>query len=162
MANHAIGEEGFATSRRTEDEEVAIVGNLVLAFLAADVDGHWHSLAVCIIDFERSVLMVLNMLLVHQTSGCIAQRQETVIVGVHAVAVAWERVHEQLQLVVGSLADVHAHAAKGVLQMVGAFLNILVDGQRHHDVEVGIDKLLVLSGNHILHLLDVLPASGSA
>ena len=100
--------------------------------------------------------MVLNMLLVHQTSGGIAQRQETVIVGVHAVAVARERVHEQLQLVVGSLADMHAHATKGVLQMVGALLNILVDGQRHHDVEVGIDELLVFSGNHILHLLDVL------
>ena len=99
------------------------------------------------------------MLLIHETGGCIAQRQESVIVGVHAVAVAGERVHKQLQLIVGSLADMDAHTTKGVLQMVGTLLNVLVDGQRHHDIEVGIDQLLILSGYHILYLLDVLDSN---
>ena len=52
-----------------------------------------------------------------------------------------------------------AHTTKGVLQMVGTLLDVFVDGQRHHDIEVGIDQLLVLSGYHILHFLDVLDSN---
>ena len=33
---------------------------------------------------------MLDMLLIHETGGCIAQRQEAVVVRVHAVAVARE------------------------------------------------------------------------
>ena len=49
-----------------------------------------------------------------------------------------------------------AHTPKGVLQMVGTLLNVFVDGQRHYDIEVSINQLFILSGYHILHLLDVL------
>ena len=37
-------------------------------------------------------------LLVHQTGGGIAEGEESVVVGIHAIAVAGERVDEQLQL----------------------------------------------------------------
>ena len=43
--------------------------------------------------------------------------------------------------------------------MVGTLLDVFVDGQRHHDIEVGIDQLLILSGYHILYLLDVLDSN---
>ena len=49
-----------------------------------------------------------------------------------------------------------AHTTEGVLQMVGTLLNVFVNRNRDYKVEVGIDKLLVLSGYHILHFLDVL------
>ena len=70
---------------------------------------------------------MLNVLLVHKTRGCIAQCQEAVIVRIHSIAVTWERVDEQLQLVVGSLADMDAHTTEGVLQMVRTLLNVFVN-----------------------------------
>ena len=49
-----------------------------------------------------------------------------------------------------------AHPAKGILQMVGAFLNVCVGLHRHYQVIVSIDKLLVFPRYHLLHSLDVL------
>lgn len=49
-----------------------------------------------------------------------------------------------------------AQSAKGVLQMVGAFLNISIYRRSNDKVEVGIYQLFVFSCYHILHLLDVL------
>ena len=97
-----------------------------------------------------------NLFLVHQAGGGIAQGQESVVVGIHAIAVAGERVDEQLQLVVGPLADVDAHAREGVFEMVGAFLYVGVAAHCHHEVVVGIDELLAFPRYHLLHSLDVL------
>ena len=72
LAHHTVGEEGLTTTRRAKNKEVAVVCNLVLTFLSADVDSNWHSLPVCIIDFKRSVLTMLDMLLVHKASSSIA------------------------------------------------------------------------------------------
>ena len=49
-----------------------------------------------------------------------------------------------------------AHPAKGILQMVGAFLYIRVGLHRHYQIIVGIYQLLVFSRYHLLHSLDVL------
>ena len=80
----------LSATRWTKAEEIAVVRNLVLAFLTADVYGYRHALTVCIVDFQWCLFTVLDALLVHQTSGGIAQREETVIFGIHAVAVSRE------------------------------------------------------------------------
>ena len=97
-----------------------------------------------------------NLFLVHQAGGGIAQGQESVVVGIHPIAVAGERVDKQFQLVVGSLRDMDAHPAKGILQMVGTLLYIRVWLHRHYHIIVGIYQLLVFSRYHLLHSLDVL------
>ena len=156
LAHDAVHVERLAASRRAEHEEVGVVGNLVPALLAADVDSHGHALAVGVVYLQWRVLAVLDVLLVHETGGSIAEGEETVVVGTHAVAVAGEGVDEQLQLVVGPLADVDAQTAKGVLDVVGAFLNVGIHRGADDEVVVGIDQLLVLAGDDVLHLLDVL------
>ena len=80
----------LSTTRWTEAEEIAVVRNLVLAFLSADVYSYRHALAVCIVDFQWCLFTVLDAFLVHQASSGIAQREETVIFGIHAVAVSRE------------------------------------------------------------------------
>ena len=82
--------EGFARSRRSEAEEVGVVRYLILAFLTADVNGYRDTLSVCIVDFQRCFLAMLNVLLLHETSSCITESEEPVVVLVHAVAVARE------------------------------------------------------------------------
>ena len=42
----------LSTTRWTKAEEIAVVRNLVLAFLTADVYGYRHALTVCIVDFQ--------------------------------------------------------------------------------------------------------------
>ena len=99
---------------------------------------------------------MLYVFLIHETGGSVTQCEEAVVVGIHAVAVTGEGVDEQLQLVVGTLADMDAQTTEGVFQMVGAFLDVSINGNTHNKVEMGIDQLLVLSGNDFLHFLDVL------
>ena len=99
---------------------------------------------------------MLNMLLVHQTSSSVAQSEKTVIVLVHSITVAGEGVNEQLQLVIGSFADMNTKATKSVLQMVRTFLYVGILGNTYNQIEMGIYKLFVLSCYNILHLLDVL------
>ena len=90
--------ERLTATTWTQTEEVGVVRNLVLALLATDVYGNRNPLAVGIVNFQWGVLAVLYMLLIHHASGCVAQREETVVVGVHAIAVAGEGVDKQLQL----------------------------------------------------------------
>ena len=97
-----------------------------------------------------------NLFLVHQAGGGIAQGQESVVVGIHPIAVAGERVDKQFQLVVGSLRNMDAHPAKGILHMVGTLLYIRVWLHRHYQIIVGIYQLLVFPRYHLLHSLDVL------
>ena len=99
---------------------------------------------------------MLYVFLIHETGGSVTQCEESVVVGIHAVAVTGEGVDQQLQLVVGTLADMDAQTTEGVFQMVGAFLYVGINRNTHNKVEVGIDQLLVLPGNDFLHFLDVL------
>jgi hypothetical protein len=78
---------------------------------------------------------MLDMLLIHQTGGSITQREETVVVRVHAITVAGEGVDEQLQLVIGTFADMNAQTTKGVLQMVGTFLYVGILGNTHNKLK---------------------------
>ena len=148
--------ERLAATTWTQTKEVGVVRNLVLAFLAADVNGNRNTLSVGIVDFQWGLLAMLYVLLIHETGSSVTQREEAVVVGIHAVAVAGEGVDEQLQLVVGTLADMDAQTTEGVFQMVGAFLDVGINRNTHDKVEMGIDQLLVLSGNDFLHFLDVL------
>ena len=94
--------------------------------------------------------------LVHQAHGRIGECQEPVVFLAQAVAVARKRTHEQLQLVVCTLADVDAHASESVLQMVGAFLQVRSGRHAHHQVEMRVHQLPTLPGNHLLYTLDVI------
>ena len=156
LAHDAVHVERLAASAWAEHEKVGVVGNLVPALLAADVDSHGNTLAVGIVNFQRGVLAVLDVLLVHETGSGIAEGEESVVVGTHAIAVAGEGVDEQLQLVVGPLADVDAQTTKGVFDVVGAFLHVGIHRCADNQVEMGIDQLLVLAGDDVLHLPDVL------
>ena len=148
--------ERLAATTWTQTKEVGVVRNLVLAFLAADVNGNRNTLSVGIVDFQWGLLAMLYVLLIHETGSSVTQCEESVVVGIHAVAVAGEGVDEQLQLVVGTLADMDAQTTEGVFQMVGAFLYVGINRNTHDKVEMGIDQLLVLPGNDFLHFLDVL------
>ena len=118
--------ERLAAARRTQTKKVRVVGQLLLSLLSCDVDGYGHTLAVGIVYLQRGVLIMHDALLVHQTGGGIAEGEESVVVGIHAIAVAGERVDEQLQLIVSSLGDMDAHTSETVLQMVGAFLKVCI------------------------------------
>ena len=108
------------------------------------------------IALERRVVALCLPFLVHQAQGSVGEGEEAVVVGVETVAVAWETPDEQLQLVVGSLADVDALAAEDVLQVVGGLLHVTLRAHARHEVEVGIDELLAFPGDDLLHGLDVL------
>ena len=86
--------ERLAASRRTQAEEVRVVGQLLLPLLSCDVDGYGHALAVGIVYLQRGVLIVNDALLVHQAGGSIAEGEETVVVGIHTIAVTGEGVDE--------------------------------------------------------------------
>ena len=156
LANHAVHVERFSRSGGPEAEEVGVVGQLVLAFLAGYVNGHGHSLSVCVVDFQWSLLRMLDSFLIHHADGCIGDGQEAVIVLVHPVAVAGERVDKQFQLIVGTLGDMDAEFAEGVLQMVGRFGHINRLVAYNNQVVMRIDELLRLAGDDFLHCLDVL------
>ena len=90
LSDYRVHVKTLSATGRAEAEEIAVVRNLVLAFLSADVYGYRHALAVCIVDFQRCLFTVLDAFLVHHTSGSIAQCEETVIFGIHAVAISRE------------------------------------------------------------------------
>ena len=96
------------------------------------------------------------MLLIHKAGGGVRQGEKTVVLGIHVVAVAGKRVHEQLKLVVGTLGDMDAHAPEHVFKMVHGLLHICITWTAYNEVEVCIYKLLALACHHFLHLLDVL------
>ena len=112
LANYAVHVERLTASTWTQTEEVGVVRNLVLALLATDVYGNRNTLPVGIVYFQWGVLAVLYMFLIHHASGCVAQCEETVVVGVHAIAVAGEGVDKKLQLVISSLADMDAQTSE--------------------------------------------------
>ena len=65
LAHHRVNIKALAASRRTEDKEVAVVGQLVSSLFSRYVDGYWYSLAVGIIDFKGGVLTMYNLFLIH-------------------------------------------------------------------------------------------------
>jgi len=99
---------------------------------------------------------VLYLFFIHQACGGITQRQEAVILRTHAVAVAWERIDKQLQLVVSPLGNMDSHAPECILQMIGRLLQIGIIVAAHYKVVMRIYQLLSLPGHDFLHLLDVL------
>ena len=149
-------EEALAAAGRAEDEEVAVVGVFLLAFLARYIDGHRHALAVGVVAPQRSDVAPRLALLVHQAQGGLAEGEETVVLGVKRKAVAGEAGDEQLQLVIGPAADTDVLLREDVLQMVGDLLHVLVGTGADNHVEMGVHQLAVLAGHDLLRLLDVL------
>ena len=90
LAHHRVYIKTLAASRRTEYEEVAVVGQLILSLFSRYVNGYWHSLAVGVIDLKWSVLAMHNLFLVHQAGSGIAQGHKSVVVGIHPITVAGE------------------------------------------------------------------------
>ena len=156
LAHHTVHMKGFAAAAWTQAKEVTVVGEFLLAFLATDVDGDGYALAVGVIDLQWRLFALWELFLIHQATGGIAQGEEAVVVLVQGIAVAGEGADEQLQLVIGTLADLYADAPEGVLQMVGAFLQVGIGLDGNDEVEMAIDQLLVLSCDELFYLLDVL------
>ena len=156
LAHDRVHVEALAAARRTETEKVRVVRQLVFPLLSRDVDSHRHALAVCVIDFQRCLLAVLYVLLIHQAHRRVTQRQEAVIVLVHAVAVARKRVHEQFQLVVRPFGNVDTHTSESILQVVRAFLQVRIGRYGDDQVEMGVHELLAFPCDDLLHPLDVL------
>ena len=148
--------KGLAAAAWAQAKEVTVVGEFLLAFLATDVDGDGYALAVGVIDLQWRLFALWELFLIHQATGGIAQGEEAVVVLVQGIAVAGEGADEQLQLVIGTLADLYADAPEGVLQMVGAFLQVSIGLDGNDEVEMAIDQLLVLSCDELFYLLDVL------
>ena len=90
LAHHGVNIKTLAASRRTEYEEVAVVGQFILSLFSRYVDGYWHTLAVGVIDLEGCVFAMHYLFLVHQASGSVAQGHKSVVVGIHPIAVAGE------------------------------------------------------------------------
>ena len=146
--------EGLAASAGSDAEEVGVVGHLHAAFLAGDVDAHGQALTVGVPCLEGRVLGVLEVLLEEEAEGCVVERQEEVVVGVERVGVAGEGVHEELQLVVGTLAGEDAALVELGLDEArhgGQLLGLAADKQ----VEVGVDEQLAVLGKEVQHGFDV-------
>ena len=133
-----------------------------LSLLTGDIHGKGNTLAVGIVTLQRRVLRLGLALLIHQTQGRITQREEAVIVRRETVAIAGEAGHEKLQLVIGPLGDMDALTGEDVLQMVRDLLHVLIGIYGNDQVIMGINQLLGLLGNDILHLLDILGSKGVA
>ena len=127
-----------------------------LTFLTSDVNRQRYALTVGIITLQGCVLALTLTLFVHQTQGSITEGKETVIVGIQTVAVARETGYEKLKLVIGPLTYMNALTSKDIFKMIGDLLHILGLVHGHNDIIMGIDELLALTGNDILHLLDIL------
>ncbi len=95
------------------------------------------------------------MLLIHKAHGCIGNGEEAVVFRIHLETVAGERVYKQLQLVIAFSGYVYAESSEHVLKVVCRFLEVNTFSARHHDVEMGIDKLLVFTCNHLLYLFNI-------
>ena len=146
--------ERLTASAWADAEEIGIVGHLHPAFLACDVDAYGQTLTVGVVGFQRSVLTVFQMFLEEEAESCIVERQEEVVVGVERVGVAGEGVHEELQLVVGTLADEDAALVELGLDEAGhgcQFIGLAT----HEQVEVGIDEQFAVLGKEVQHGFDV-------
>ena len=146
--------EGLTAAAWADAEEVGIVGHLHAAFLAGDVDAYGQALTVGVPGLEGRVLGVFEVLLEEEAEGCVVERQEEVVVGVERVGVAGEGVHEELQLVVGTLAGEDAALVELGLDEArhgGKLLGLAADKQ----VEVGVDKQLAVLGKEVQHGFDV-------
>ena len=99
---------------------------------------------------------MLYVLLIHQAHRRVTQRQEAVIVLVHAVAVTRKRVYEQFQLVVRPFANMDTHTSESILQMVRAFLQVRTSRYGDNQVEMSVHELLAFPRDDLLYPLDVL------
>ena len=135
LSHHAVDVERFSASRRAQAEEVRVVRHLHLSFLSRDVDGNRQALPVRVERRQRSLLRVLQVFLKEQAQGSIRQRQEQVIVLREAVCIPWERVLEQLQLVICRVGGGDAALVQFRLHVRGD-CSQLVKGTAHQDVEV--------------------------
>ncbi len=130
FADIEVHVERLATSAGSDTEEVGVVGHLHAAFLAGDVDAYGQALTVGVPRLEGRVLGVFEVLLEEEAEGCVVERQEEVVVGVERVGVAGEGVHEELQLVVGTLAGEDAALVELGLDEArhgGQFLGLAAD-----------------------------------
>ena len=146
--------EGLTASAWADAKEVGVVGHLHPAFLAGDVDADGQALTIGIVSLQRSVLTVFQVFLEEEAEGCVVERQEEVVVGVERVGVAGEGVHEELQLVVSTLAGENTALVEFGLDEAGhgcQFLGLAA----HQQVEVGIDEQLAVLGEHVEDGLDV-------
>ena len=162
LTYNGIHEEGLTAARRTQHEEIRVVGVFDLSLLTGDIHGKGNTLAVGIVTLQRRVLRLGLALLIHQTQGRVTQREEAVVVRRETVAVAGEAGHEKLQLVIGPLGDMDALTGEDVLQMVRDLLHVLIGIYGDDQVIMRINQLLGLLGNDILHLLDILGSKGVA
>ena len=154
FADIKVHVERLAASAGSDAEEVGVVGHLHAAFLAGDVDAHGQALTVGVPCLEGCVLGVLEVLFEEEAEGCVVERQEEIIVRVERVSVAGEGVHEELQLVVGTLAGEDAALVELGLDEArhgGKLLGLAADKQ----VEVGVDKQLAVLGKEVQHGFDV-------
>ena len=154
FADIKVHVEGLAAAAWADAEEVGVVGHLHAAFLAGDVDAYGQSLTVGVPGLERRALGVLEVFLEEEAEGCVVERQEEVVVGVEGVGIAGEGVHEELQLVVGTLAGEDAALVELGLDEArhgGQLLGLAADKQ----VEVGVDEQLAVLGKEVQHGFDV-------
>lgn len=101
LANDAVHVERLAASARPDTEEIGVVRELYGSFLSRDVYGHRQSLPVSIIGGQRGILRMLQVLLVKEAQGSIAQCQEQIIVWIERVGTTRETGHIKLKLVIG-------------------------------------------------------------
>ena len=99
---------------------------------------------------------MLGVLLIHQAHGGVGYGKEAVILRVHAETVAGKRVYKKLQLVVTLPGDMDAEATEHVFKVIGRLLEVNTFPASHHNIEMGIDKLLVFASNDFLNLFNIL------
>ena len=146
--------ERLTASAWADAKEIGVVGHLYPAFLAGDVDADGQALAVGVVGLQRRVLAVLQVFLEEEAEGCVVERQEEVIVRVERVGVAGKGVHEEFQLVVGTLAGEDAALVELGLDEAGHGCQ-LIGLAAHQKVEVGVDEQLAVLGEHVEDCLDV-------
>ena len=154
LADDAVHVERLTASAWADAEEIGIVGHLHPAFLAGDVDADGQALAVGVVGLQRRVLTGFQMFLEEEAEGGVVERQEEVIVGVERVGVAGEGVHEELQLVAGTLAGEDAALVEFGLDEAGhrcQFIGLAT----HEQVEVGIDEQFAVLGENVKDGLNV-------
>jgi hypothetical protein len=156
LAHDSVHEETLTATTGAKDEVVAVIGHLLGTFLACEVHTDGNALTVCVPELQGSLLTLLLTLLIHHAEGCIAERQETVIIRIELATVAGEAGNKEFELVVGSLGNLDVHLTEEVLQIVRDSGHAGILGNGNDKVEVGIDQLFVLAGYDVLNILDIL------
>ena len=93
FADIKVHVERLAATAWPDTEEIGVVRELYGSFLSRDVYGHRQSLPVGIIGGQRGVLRMLQVLLVKEAQGGIAQRQEQIVVRIERVGTTRETGH---------------------------------------------------------------------